>query len=118
MPCGPAGWPLDQLLALQRGSWMRLRWMVTRVSVGVVHTARMPESMSMPHLPSRVLPQPLMSLSSMTTSLTFGEMRIACCAAPLNVKPRRITYEALIVTLFADALPASSTDPDAAWYTT
>jgi hypothetical protein len=25
-----------------------------------------------------------MSVSSMTTSLTFGEMRIACCAAPLK----------------------------------
>ena len=40
-----------------------------------------------------------MSLSSMITSVTLGEMRIASCCAPLSVRPRTITYEALMVML-------------------
>src|SRR5688572_20821276 len=97
---------------------MRLRWMVTRSSVADVQVARIAESMSMAQRPSRVRPQPLMSLSSITTFVTFGEMRIASCFAPLNVRPRTITYDALTVTLWVATFAASSVAPDAPWYTT
>ena len=67
--------------------------------------------MSAPHVPSRVRPQPLMSLSSMITSETLGEMRIASICAPFSAKPRMITYEALtgdVVLLASSAHRASS----------
>ena len=68
-----------------------LLWIVTRVSSSFTQMARMPESMSAPQVPSRVRPHPLMSLSSITTSFTLGEMRIASCFAPLSTRLRTIT---------------------------
>src|SRR5688500_14797429 len=109
--CGPAGWPSDQLLAEERGLWVLLRWTVSRCIVGVEQTTRTPESMSAPHLPSRVRPQPLMSLSSITTSVTLAATRIASCLAPRRTKLRRITYDALMETLYCALLPALSVAP-------
>ena len=86
-----------------------------RVSVSELHTARTPESMSVPQRPSRVRPQPLMSLSSITTSLTSGDTRMASCCAPRSVRPRTITYEAFTLTLNCAELFASSTAPLAPW---
>jgi hypothetical protein len=67
--------------------------------------------MSVPQVPSRVRPQPEMSLSSMITSLTVGEMRIASICAPFSVKPRMITYGAFTVMLYCWPLAASSVEP-------
>jgi hypothetical protein len=94
---------------------MRLRWMVTRCSVGLEHAALIAASRSMPRLPLLWRPQPLMSLSSMITSVTLAEMRIASWRAPVSLKPRRITYEALITTLLVAVLLPFSVEPDAAW---
>ena len=49
------------------------------------------EFMSVPHVPSRVRPQLLMSLSSTITSWTFGLIRMPCCAAFFSVRPRTTT---------------------------